>query len=106
MFALIFIKYYFITFKTNHQRYLNRKIRSALRGKWRVWIGLYAQFEGVWRFENGEIATNLMTPWLPNEPNNNGGNQHCAAWTSHGGLDDAECYNRYNVLCQIPGGKC
>ena len=95
-------------FKNN---YFNRKIRDTLNGQHEIWIGLEDKHdEGVWRFLDGRVASNVILPWHGNEPNNYQGGQHCGIWKTYTkdqlGIDDSSCSRKYRALCQIPKSGC
>ena len=67
---------------------------------------------GVWKYFNGEIASDVMLPWKPGQPDNRGGKEHCAEVMNDSmELNDVKCDVIYsNVkydgdrrgLCEIP----
>ena len=66
----------------------------------RVWINCNdRQREAVWVCNDGEAVTGFRS-WSPREPNNWGGQQHCAYISPRGMWDDTECYLRYPAICK------
>lgn len=71
------------------------------------WLGIHDCFEeGDWVTVKGEtLETTGYTRWTtkwPNEPDNVGGNQNCAALISDGGMDDLKCSTLISFFCEIP----
>ena len=57
--------------------------------------------EGEWLWVDG---TTFSGPWVPGQPNNMNGNQHCIIMeTAYGyNFSDLRCTNNYKFLCQTP----
>lgn len=65
----------------------------------RTWIGYSDEaHEGHWTTVTGKTPT--FTHWRPGEPNNSGGNEHCAEWiAADGGWNDVACDAPHVGLC-------
>eukprot|EP00058_Branchiostoma_floridae_P011240 XP_002596728.1 hypothetical protein BRAFLDRAFT_241083 [Branchiostoma floridae] len=90
--------------KTEELLRLIRKLIYSVKPLANFWIGLDdRQTEGVWRWSDGTVlgAEDFQT-WVPREPNNYQGTQHCGRyWASMEQWDDVVCYVRYLFVCQI-----
>ncbi|EZA52778.1 Hemolymph lipopolysaccharide-binding protein [Ooceraea biroi] len=73
-----------------------------------AWLGLHDLYEeGDWVSILDEPLENTgYTSWTtkwPNQPDNNGGNQNCAALVSpEGGMDDVQCGILLHFFCKLP----
>ncbi len=70
-----------------------------------LWIGLSDEIvEGVFVWDNGEPVT--YTNWLPNEPNNAGGNEDYVEFSTHsfslGGWNDNSSNQFFRGIIEIP----
>ncbi|XP_046575137.1 perlucin-like [Haliotis rubra] len=67
-----------------------------------IWIGgltYLVQDDWQWGFQNTRIAN---TWWLPGEPNNDNGHQHCLMYKKGGYTwDDNECQDTEFFLCEL-----
>merc|ERR1712215_277152 len=71
----------------------------ALTGGTGAWIGLADVLEeGTFSWVDGAAVS--YTNWRPNQPNNGGGNQHCAWIRPDGGWDDVVCGKTNAYVCQ------
>merc|ERR1712236_31545 len=71
----------------------------ALTGDTGAWIGLADVLdEGTFSWVDGAAVS--YTNWRPNQPNNGGGNQHCAWIRPDGGWDDVVCGKTNAYVCQ------
>ncbi|XP_066910705.1 macrophage mannose receptor 1-like isoform X2 [Clytia hemisphaerica] len=62
--------------------------------------GTDAGSEGKWRWNDG--TTMAYKKWLPNQPDNAGGKEHCMhLWKSNTGWNDIFCGNKYNFVCKM-----
>ncbi|CAH1231054.1 BCAN [Branchiostoma lanceolatum] len=90
--------------KTEEHQRLIRKLVYSVKPLANFWIGLDdRREEGVWRWSDGTVlrAEDFQT-WVPGEPNNYQGTQHCGRyWASMEQWDDVVCYVRYLFVCQI-----
>ncbi|XP_066291730.1 mucin-22-like [Branchiostoma lanceolatum] len=90
--------------KTEEHQRLIRKLVYSVKPLANFWIGLDdRRAEGVWRWSDGTVlrAEDFQT-WVPGEPNNYQGTQHCGRyWASMEQWDDVVCYVRYLFVCQI-----
>ncbi|KAG9260034.1 asialoglycoprotein receptor 1-like [Astyanax mexicanus] len=69
------------------------------------WIGLTDQYtESVWKWVDGQKLTHKF--WKPNEPNNAGGQENCAAFSAPGesflwAWNDLPCSETENWVCEL-----
>jgi hypothetical protein len=78
-----------------------------------AWIGLEQlnltdEPRGGWFWSDGAQASYSSTIWTFAEPNNSGGDENCAEMYLNNGwcsplLNDAECDNRLEYICEYPG---
>jgi len=84
-----------------------RKVVSSQRSHF--WVGVNDEaYEGSWKFENGQPATNLMFSWGSGQPDNSY-NEDCVHFNPNwNGLNDIDCGSPHvrKVLCQLPTGYC
>ena len=68
------------------------------------WVGLDdTGTEGEFVHSDGEPKDNLTT-WLPGEPNNARGNEHCTSVRIGNGLNDLPCHRSQRYVCQWEPG--
>jgi len=66
------------------------------------WIDLAdLQEEGIWKWV-GQNVVAVYTHWLPNQPNDYGGNQDCVLIYKSGGWDDSGCNESHHYICETP----
>ncbi len=66
------------------------------------WIGLSDRTtEG--QFQNVTLEPNDLRPWEPGQPDNGGGSEDCAHIRSSGRLDDDQCGNGRDYICECDG---
>jgi len=84
-----------------------RKVVSSQRSHF--WVGVNDEaYEGSWKFEDGQPATNLMFSWGSGQPDNSY-NEDCVYFNYNwNGLNDISCGSPHvrKVLCQLPTGYC
>ncbi|XP_038070890.1 macrophage mannose receptor 1-like isoform X2 [Patiria miniata] len=67
------------------------------------WIGLNDfAVEGTWEWSDGTKSS--YTNWYSSEPNDSGGQEHCAVirWSTDGTWNDANCANSKRYICEYP----
>ena len=65
-----------------------------------IWVGAHdraQQGQFVWQQSKQPVQKDL---WAQDQPNNNGGNEHCALWGYYGKLYDRICSNRRYFVCE------
>lgn len=95
-------------FKTkDEQDRINRLASKLTRSPF--WVAVTdVEYEGWWRWPDGTVLSRRAdvgdAPWHDNEPNNWGGNEHCAALNWHGAAkwNDLPCDNRLGFICEQP----
>lgn len=66
------------------------------------WVGLSDRAtEG--QFQNVTLEPNDLRPWESGQPDNGGGSEDCAQIKSSGGLDDDQCGNSHDYICECDG---
>ncbi|MAY80040.1 MAG: hypothetical protein CL930_04560 [Deltaproteobacteria bacterium] len=66
------------------------------------WVAITdEQYEGWFRWPDGTVLSR-HAPWHDNEPNNWGGDEHCAAlnWCGSVKWNDVGCENRFGFICE------
>ncbi|XP_078607411.1 polycystin-1-like protein 2 isoform X2 [Branchiostoma floridae x Branchiostoma japonicum] len=85
-------------------RVTNDFLASLMQPDLSYWLGLmYHDAEKKWRWEDGsvyDLDTDFRN-WNPGEPNNMGGQEHCAYLTTRYTWNDYRCHNNFNYICQI-----
>uniref|UniRef100_A0A8C2K8F3 C-type lectin domain-containing protein n=1 Tax=Cyprinus carpio TaxID=7962 RepID=A0A8C2K8F3_CYPCA len=83
----------------NDQTDLTKLLKSLPSGfKDDFWIGLYRKSGSApWVWSDGSIS--LFRPWLPSQPNNYAGIQHCVCMTTTGYWNDWECPKELPFMC-------
>ena len=73
------------------------------------WVAVTdVEYEGFWRWPDGTVLSRRAAvgdaPWHDNEPNNWGGQEHCAAlnWRGVAKWNDLPCDNRLGFICEQP----
>jgi hypothetical protein len=95
-------------FKTkDEQDRINRLASKLTRSPF--WVAVTdIEYEGWWRWPDGTVLARRAAvgdaPWHDNEPNNSGGQEHCAALNWHGAAkwNDLPCDNRLGFICEQP----
>ena len=81
---------------------LNNKFKSYNN---KPWIGASdIDAEGSWEWDSNMDAL-TWKDWAPNQPNNENGNQHCAAIQGNGKWGDFACSDTREFICQAEKGK-
>jgi hypothetical protein len=78
----------------------NAFIQSKLAGG-NAWIGI-RRSGNSWVWDNNAVATYYN--WAAGEPNNYGGNEHCAQIYGHGTWNDLNCSSYNWLIAEIPCG--
>jgi hypothetical protein len=81
------------------QTFLTTQENDHGGGAW--WIGYSdAAVEGLWQWPDG--TTNGYANWMPQQPDNSGGNEDCAAdnWDGTGQWNDANCGDARPFVCE------
>ncbi|XP_030278859.1 galactose-specific lectin nattectin-like [Sparus aurata] len=77
---------------------IRRLIRRVFRTDTRAWIGLFdAVQERKWMWTDGSKVR--FTRWARNEPNNQGGTEHCTHINNGDYWNDRPCNIRYASVC-------
>ncbi|XP_035678932.1 uncharacterized protein LOC118417473 [Branchiostoma floridae] len=88
-------------------RVTNNLLTNLMQPGINYWFGLtYHDTEGQWRWEDGsvyDIDTDFGN-WSLNEPNNMGGQEHCAHFTKRHSWNDRRCHRAHSYICQIQPG--
>ena len=68
-----------------------------------AWIGTHDMFrKGHWVTLTGEtLAAAGYDHWLPDQPDNAGGTEHCGTLHQHGGMNDLTCSRTQSYFCKI-----
>nr|XP_012231493.1 PREDICTED: hemolymph lipopolysaccharide-binding protein-like [Linepithema humile] len=67
------------------------------------WLGIHDIYdEGDWSTIMDEpLETAGYSKWIPNQPDNYNGEQHCGILVKDGGIDDLECSTANVFFCEI-----
>ncbi|KAM3591310.1 uncharacterized protein V6R79_026463 [Siganus canaliculatus] len=81
-----------------------KKLHEAAGGrKSHAWIGLYNDSKTekfVWRWvQPGVVYNDSEANWVPPEPNNSGGNEHCVMVREKREWNDIDCDTSYAFIC-------
>ena len=70
---------------------------------WETWIGTHDMFEqGHWVTLKGEpLEKTGFDHWLPGEPDNAGGVEHCGVFVRTNGMNDLTCNSLSAYFCKI-----
>ena len=76
---------------------------SFSRNNGRIWIGL-RRTNDVWRWVNGDIATNEQIFWIPGQPDNK--DEDCGEMIfssqRNGRANNSQCRSTRQAWCEIP----
>ena len=89
--------------KTSHQQWVILRLASAYR--WSdTWLdGSDLESEGTWMWRDGMRMDLTYTNWLPGEPSNSGGYEHCLTMRANRGgfWNDGNCNGKLPYICQM-----